>query len=233
MTEPKLRFKREDGTDFPEWESDELKSIFPKIRNGFVGTVSESFADKAAGIRYIEGTNIHNGVISDDVEIYVTKAFHDSHPNSKLKADDIVMVQSGHIGDCAVVGEKYEGSNCHALIIMSNGGQCDSRFYSYYFHCGSGYNKMKMYMQGNTVKHILASDMQTFIVPIPDIEEQQKIADFLSTVDDIISQSEAEVRNLVCGDKYFPVLEYKESPNKSKFNRSTVCLKQNAESLVA
>lgn len=196
MLVPKLRFKREDGTDYPEWKTNELKTIFPKIRNGFVGTVSDSFADKETGIRYIEGTNIHNGIISDDVEIYVTKAFHENHLNSQLKADDIVMVQSGHIGDCAVVGAKYAGSNCHALIIMSNGGHCDSRFYSFYFHCDSGYNKMKMYMQGNTVKHILASDMQTFIVPIPDLEEQQKIADFLSTVDEVIAQSEAEVQNL-------------------------------------
>ena len=196
MAVPKLRFKREDGTEYPEWKTNELKTIFPKIRNGFVGTVSDSFADKETGIRYIEGTNIHNGIISDDVEIYVTKAFHENHLNSQLKADDIVMVQSGHIGDCAVVGAKYAGSNCHALIIMSNGGHCDSRFYSFYFHCDSGYNKMKMYMQGNTVKHILASDMQTFIVPIPDLEEQQKIADFLSTVDEVIAQSEAEVQNL-------------------------------------
>ena len=196
MLVPKLRFKREDGTDYPEWETDELKALFPKIRNGFVGTVSDSFADKETGVRYLEGTNIHNGIISDDVEIYVTRAFHENHLNSQLKTDDIVMVQSGHIGDCAVVGEKYAGSNCHALIIMSNGGHCDSRFYSFYFHCDSGYNKMKMYMQGNTVKHILASDMQTFIVPIPDLEEQQKIADFLCTVDEVIAQSEAEVQNL-------------------------------------
>ncbi len=37
----------------------------------------------------------------------------------------------------------------------------------------------------------------------------------------------------VCGDKYFPVLEYQESPNKAKINRSTDCLKQYAGSLVA
>ena len=43
------------------------------------------------------------------------------------------MVQSGHVGECAVVEIKYKGTNCHVLIIMSNGG-IDSRYISYYFN---------------------------------------------------------------------------------------------------
>ena len=100
-----------------------LGELFPFIRNGFVGTVTPYFTDAEDGIRYLRGTNIHEGVISDDETVYVTKEFHQKHIRNELKADDILVVQSGHVGECAVVGEKYKGSNCHALIIMSNGGQ--------------------------------------------------------------------------------------------------------------
>lgn len=187
-----IRFNNYDA----DWEEKQLVDEFPFIRNGFVGTVTNFFSDKDKGIRYLEGTNIHNGIISDNVEVYVTKEFHKKHIKNQLKRDDILMVQSGHVGDCAVVGEKYEGANCHALIVMSNGGNCDSRFIVYYFNSPHGKKKIHVITTGNTVKHILASDMNKFKLNIPCLEEQQKIADCLSSVDELIADYEAQVENM-------------------------------------
>ena len=188
-----VRFKRADGTEFPEWEEKDLIELFPNIRNGFVGTVTNFFTEKEKGIRYLEGTNIHDGLISDNVELYVTKAFHKKHINNELKADDIIMVQSGHVGDCAVVGEKYAGASCHALIIMSNAGNCHSDFYVAYFHSPAGMKEIAIKSTGNTVKHILASVMQGFRVPYPCLEEQRLIADFLSDFDEAIAAAKKEL----------------------------------------
>ncbi len=98
-----------------EWKP--LGEEFPFIRNGFVGTVTPFFTEEKHGVRYLQGTNIHNGVISDNAIYHITKEFHQKHIRTELKADDIIMVQSGHVGESAVVGEKYKGANCHALIV--------------------------------------------------------------------------------------------------------------------
>lgn len=188
-----VRFKRADGTDFPEWEERDLVELFPYIRNGFVGTITDFFTEKENGIRYLQGTNIHDGIISDNVEFYVTREFHQKHINNELKEDDIIMVQSGHVGDCAVVGKKYAGSNCHALIIMSNAGNCCSDFYVDYFHSPDGLREISIKATGNTVKHILASVMQSFRVPYPSLEEQRLIADFLSDFDEAIAAAKKEL----------------------------------------
>lgn len=188
-----VRFKRDDESDFPEWEEKELAVLFPYIRNGFVGTITDFFTEKENGIRYLQGTNIHNGLISDNVEFYVTKEFHQKHINNELKEDDIIMVQSGHVGDCAVVGKKYAGSNCHALIIMSNAGECCSDFYVDYFHSPEGLKEIAIKATGNTVKHILASVMQGFRVPYPCLEEQRLIANFLSDFDEVIIAAKKEL----------------------------------------
>ena len=37
-----IRFKDENGKDFPDWEMVMLNSIYPRIRNGFVGTDRKS-----------------------------------------------------------------------------------------------------------------------------------------------------------------------------------------------
>ena len=193
MNVPKLRFKADDGSEFPEWEEKKLGNLFPYIRNGFVGVVTDYFCSRDEGVEYIEGTNIHDGHIDDVIDLYVTHEFDERHINSRLKKDDIVMVQSGHVGECAVVGSHHENANCHALIVMSNGGHVVSEFYVAYFYSGSGKNVISFIQTGNTVKHILASEMKKIIVPYPSLPEQQKIASFLSTIDEIIQSTESEL----------------------------------------
>ena len=174
-----------------------LDTLFPNIRNGFVGTVTKFFTDKENGIRYLEGTNIHNGIISDNEELYVTREFHQKHIRNELKEDDILMVQSGHIGECAVVGKKYMGSNCHALIIMSNGGNCLSKFYVHYFHTIDGMRHLKPAITDGNLKHVLAGKMSFVKVPFPPVEEQKRIVDILdhfeSICNDLSSGLPAEI----------------------------------------
>lgn len=178
-----------------EWKR--LDELFPFIRNGFVGTIKSFFTNETDGIRYLEGTNIHDGVISDNEVLYVTKEFHKKHIKNQLKADDILMVQSGHIGECAVVGKKYEGSNCHALIIMSNGGKCLSKYYVYYFHTIKGFKSLTPAITGGTIKHVLAGKVGKIKVPVPSLEQQQRIVDILDRFDtlcnDITSGLPAEI----------------------------------------
>ena len=164
-----------------------MEEEFPLIRNGFVGTVTPYFTDSEHGIRYLEGTNIHDGMISDNEVLYVSKEFHQKHIRNELKKDDILMVQSGHVGECAVVGEKYAGANCHALIIMSNAGNCNSRFIAYYLRSSEGKAKLKKITTGGTIKHILASSMKKFMIPIPPLDVQNRIVNVLDNFEKICS----------------------------------------------
>ena len=141
-------------------------------------------------MRYLEGTNIHNGMISDNEVLYVTKEFHEKYKKNELKPDDILMVQSGHIGECAVVGEKYAGSNCHALIIMSNGGECNSKYVSHYFHSYRGFKSLSPAITGGTVKHVLATKVKDVKIPVPPIEVQNRIVEVLDNFESICNDLE-------------------------------------------
>ena len=164
-----------------------LEELFPFIRNGFVGTVTPYFTDEKNGVRYIRGTNIHDGVLVDNDYVYINKEFHQKNIRSELKSDDILVVQSGHVGDCARVGEKYKGSNCHALIIMTNGGKCDSQYVVYYLQSREGKSKLEKITTGGTVKHILASAIKKLEIPIPPLETQKRIVHVLDNFEKICS----------------------------------------------
>ena len=51
---------------FPKSTVASLGELFPFIRNGFVGTVTPFFTSQENGVRYLQGTNIHDGKISDE-----------------------------------------------------------------------------------------------------------------------------------------------------------------------
>ena len=178
---------------FPKSTVASLGELFPFIRNGFVGTVTPFFTSQENGVRYLQGTNIHDGKISDETAFYVTQAFNQKHSKNILKSNDILVVQSGHVGECAVVGDNYAGSNCHALIIMSNGGECASDYICQYINSDDGKKKIAAITTGNTIKHILATSFANIEVPLPSKKDQQRIAELLNSWDNRIEQ---EIRNL-------------------------------------
>ena len=94
--------------------------------------------------------------------VHINNEFHEKHEKSILKENDILMVQSGHAGECAVVPKSFEGSNCHALIIMSpiDVKSINSTFCAYYINSPIGIRKTFTLITGNTIKHILASDLK-------------------------------------------------------------------------
>ena len=100
------------------------------------------------------------------------------------------MVQSGHVGECAVVTQDYDNANCHALIILSpdHNEKVNSHFVFYYFYSHYGKKRISEIKTGNTIEHVLASEIKEVNLNFPTPKEQTKIAEFLSAVDDKISQ---------------------------------------------
>ena len=183
-TQPRLRFPEFQNAG--EWEETNLGHYFDPIRNGFVGTATPYYTTNG-GIRYLQGRNIKQGRIGADNLIYITNDFHNRQRKSHLKSGDILMVQSGHVGECAVVGPDFAGANCHALVILTPKRKLSSEFFAHYFYSPIGELAIFQITTGNTIKHILASELKTLPVLVPDLAEQERIASCLSSFDALIT----------------------------------------------
>ena len=192
-TRPRLRFP--EFQDAGEWEEISLGSRFDPIRNGFVGTATPYYTS-SEGVRYLQGRNIKKGRIEADSLIHITHGFHDKQRKSHLKEGDILMVQSGHVGECAVVSVEFAGCNCHALIILSPKENLSSEFFTYYFYSPIGESAILQITTGNTIKHILASELKTLPVHVPGLPEQQRIASCLNTLDTLITAETQKLKAL-------------------------------------
>ncbi|WP_396420095.1 restriction endonuclease subunit S [Lactococcus cremoris] len=179
---PELRF----AGFADDWEERKLDTIFNKIRNAFVGTATPYYVD--AGHFYLESNNIKNGQINRDTEVFINDEFYNKQTDKLLHTGDIVMVQSGHVGHTAVIPQELDGTAAHALIMFTDYKEkTDSFFLNYQFQTYKSKIKLDKITTGNTIKHILSSEMKEFFIDYPSYEEQQKIGSFFKQLDDTIA----------------------------------------------
>ena len=107
------------------------------------------------------------------------------------------MVQSGHVGHTAVIPEELNNTAAHALIMFRNPKE---KIEPYFLNCQYQTFKSKKKIDnitvGNTIKHILASDMQEFVVDFTSYEEQSKIAVYFKSLDHLISLHQRKLEKL-------------------------------------
>lgn len=201
---PEVRFNGHSES----WSQQPLNNIFGKIRNAFVGTATPFYVKK--GNFYLESNNVKNGKINKNTQIFIDDYFYFKQRDKWLKTNDIVMVQSGHVGHSAVISEELNNSAAHALIMFSDYKvQTDPHFLNYQWQTNSTKNAIEKIATGNTIRHILSSDMKEFLSFFSSYDEQTQIGNFFQNLDQSITLQEkklAQTQNLKKAmlEKMFP-----------------------------
>ena len=179
---PEIRFP-----SFTEdWEQRKLSDIYDAIGNAFVGTATPYYVEH--GHFYLESNNVKEGQINHNTEVFINDEFYEKQKDKWLHTGDIVMVQSGHVGHAAVIPEELDNSAAHALIMFRKPKiKYEPYFLNYYYQTIKFKKKIEEITTGNTIKHILASDMQEFVVDFTNFEEQKKIGDYFRNLDNLIT----------------------------------------------
>ena len=179
---PAIRFKGFSDT----WEQRKLGDIYGSIGNAFVGTATPYYAEH--GHFYLESNNVKDGQINHNAEIFINDEFYEKQKDKWLHTGDMVMVQSGHVGHAAVIPEELDNTAAHALIMFRNPKEeIEPYFLNYEYQTDKAKKQIENITTGNTIKHILASDMQEFVVDIPKYEEQKAIAGYFCKLDHLIT----------------------------------------------
>lgn len=188
---PEIRFK-----GFTEdWEQRKLGDIYGSIGNAFVGTATPYYAEQ--GHFYLESNNVKDGQINHNSEIFINDEFYEKQKDKWLHTGDMVMVQSGHVGHAAVIPEELDNTAAHALIMFRNPKEkIEPYFLNYEYQTDKAKKKIENITTGNTIKHILASDMQEFVVDVPKYEEQKVIAGYFCNIDHLITLHQRKYEEL-------------------------------------
>ena len=179
-----VRFKADDGSDFPEWEEKKLGDITSqyKVRNkkrlplkiysvnNIVGFIPQSEQFDDAG--YLKDT---------DTSIYmIVPPKHFAYNPARLDIGSIGYQYLDHDVQVSSLYEVFETSD------LVNDNFLWSWFHTHYFN-----NVVKRLQEGGVRLYFYYDKMQEVKIELPSLPEQQKIADCLSSLDEVIEKQKA------------------------------------------
>ena len=182
MNVPKLRFKADDGSEFPEWEEKRLGDV------GTVAMCKRVFKEQTSENGEVPFFKI--GTFGDKPDAYISyKLFDELRTKYPYpKKGTVLLSASGTVGRQVIYnGEDayYQDSNIvwleHDDTIMDG---FLKQFYSIVKWKG---------LEGSTIKRLYNKTILDTIFYLPSLPEQSKIASFLYTIDEIIQSTESEL----------------------------------------
>ena len=195
MPVPKLRFKDDNGNDFPAWEEKKLGDISNVTKlAGFEFTKYVNYSDTGKIIA-LRGLNIKNGkLILNDVK-YIDNSDFSKLSRSKLKKGDILLTYIGTIGECALITEddKYYLAPNVAMIRMFD---TNPRYMIYFFQCDILRRELYRYTTASSQEALTMENVRKMKIFRPVFPEQKKIADFFSSFDKRIETTQKKLTTL-------------------------------------
>lgn len=158
-----------------------LSEVTSRLTNGYVGPTRDIYRDD--GVPYLLARHVRNGSLRFDGRTYVSSDFNQKHSKSTLKQGDVLLVQSGHIGHCAVVPKEHHGHNCHAMIVMTPREELVSgKYLSAVFNTPMFQAEFQRIRTGSTVPHLTCGMVRELVVEVPDRAQQDRIVTELETI---------------------------------------------------
>lgn len=190
-----LRFKRDDGTSYPDWESKRITEV-AETYIGLVTTMTAHYVPE--GIPLIRNSDIKENRFVFKDPIYLDNEFAEKNRSRAHQIGDIITVHTGDVGTSAVINQELEGSIGFATIVtrIIDKEKNIPQFVCWYYNSPKNKKIVINLITGDGRNNLNMRDFNKLVIPIPCSEEQQKIADFLSEVDNIIAMSEKEIESL-------------------------------------
>jgi len=158
------------------WVKKRLGDVVTRLTNGYVGPTRNIYHE--SGVPYLLARHVKNNRLMFDGKTFISDDFNRKHKKSMLKAGDVLLVQSGHIGHSAVVTEEHEGHNCHAMIVITPvKGVVTGAFLSLFFNSPGMRQKFEEIRSGSTVPHLTCGAVKELSVALPDLPTQQRLVD--------------------------------------------------------
>lgn len=142
------------------------------------------------GYPFVTSKNLINGVIDFTDIQYISKNDYDKiNERSKVDKNDILFSMIGTIGKSVLVLQEPNFA-IKNVALFKNTNKCNQIYLKQYLDSDICYSRMSEDAKGSTQTFIPLGYFRTFLVPIPPLAEQQRIAKALSDVDALISTTE-------------------------------------------
>jgi len=183
------KFKKTPAGEIPvDWDVMPVKSLTQKMLNG--GTPDRSIGKYWDGkIPWISGADFSEQKVAEVRRFITPEAVKNSSTNVIPKGALLIVTRTG-VGKLAIapfdiaISQDITGVVPYSKLISS-----EFLFWMLNFHI----TKLKANHQGTSINGILREDLESFLLPVPVLREQDKIVKILTAVNDLMNKAATEI----------------------------------------
>ncbi len=184
----KLRFKKDDGSDFADWET-VIINDFAKVYDGTHQT--PKYVEKGIPFYSVEHLTANNFTktkfISEEV-------FEKENKRVKLEKNDVLMTRIGDIGTSKLIDWDVKASFYVSLALFKTDDTINNHYFNQYIKSERFQKELyKRMIHSAFPKKINLGEIGFCKVQLPQLEEQNKIANFLTAIDDKIDNTKDQL----------------------------------------
>ncbi|HDC7782817.1 TPA: restriction endonuclease subunit S [Staphylococcus aureus] len=187
-----LRFKDENGNDYPNWEEKKIEDIASQVYGG--GTPNTKIKEFWNGdIPWIQSSDVKvNDLILRQCNKFISKNSIELSSAKLIPANSIAIVTRVGVGKLCLVEFDYATSQ----DFLSLSSLKYDKLYSLYSLLYT-MKKISANLQGTSIKGITKKELLDSIIKMPhNLEEQQKIGDLFYKIDKYISFNKCKIEIL-------------------------------------
>jgi type I restriction enzyme S subunit len=170
-----------------------LDDVCSRITDGKHGDCE---SEPGSGFYFLSCKDVGNGTISYDAAREITHAdFAAAHRRTQLEPHDILITNSGTIGRIALVPDNERTARTtfqKSVAILKPDRSQVSPSYLYYY-LAAQMPRLVGFAGGTAQKNLLLRDMRAFVVEMPALRVQRKVAAVLSAYDELLENNNRRI----------------------------------------
>ncbi len=184
--QPKLRFSEFEGS----WNKKKLNDINVSVIDGDRGSNYPNGNDfsKDGYCLFLNAKNVTKNGFSFSERTFINKEKDEKLRKGKLNRNDIILTTRGSVGHISYYDNKIKYDNIRInsgmVIIRTDFKFINSDYLYKYFNSNQIQNEINIVAFGSAQPQLTVNEILKFKICYPSIEEQTKIANFLSSVDE-------------------------------------------------
>lgn len=180
------------GNISTNWKVVRIKNIASLAgRIGWQGLTSEEYSDEGAFL--ITGINFDNGNIDWDSCVHVPMSRWEEASQIQIQEGDLLITKDGTVGKTAIVSDVPGPTSLNSgVLLIRTCDECYTKYLYWIIKSNVFWKWFGIINSGNsTIIHLYQHSFENFSFPLPSIEEQKRISEYLDkkcyVIDEIIN----------------------------------------------
>ncbi|MDM1022131.1 restriction endonuclease subunit S [Acinetobacter sp. VNK23] len=155
----------------------------------------DSFVD--TGIPFINAGCLSDQWVLDSSKFnYISEEAYDRLSSGKIQKNDILFCLRGSVGKFAVIRDDNKGALASSLVILRGNGKVDVEYLKHYLASSLCTKELDNYQNGAAQPNLSANDFKKFLVPLPPLTEQRRVASILDQADELRQKRQQAIEKL-------------------------------------